>query len=191
MAKTPSTMLSLGTQAPGFVLPDADGNLWELQQHASGKPLLVIFLCNHCPYVIHIRHKLAEITRHYQEQGICVVGINSNDAINYPADNPEKMKEESAIAGYTFPYLFDETQKIAQAYQAACTPDFFLFDRQHRLVYRGQFDDSRPHSTTPVTGADLSAALEATLLGTPLVNEQFPSLGCNIKWKAGNEPHYC
>jgi AhpC/TSA family. len=149
-----------------------------------------MFLCNHCPYVIHIRNALAALTREFQEKGIVIVGINANDAVHYPADSPEKMVEEKALAGYVFPYLFDETQQVALAYQAACTPDFFLFDREHHLVYRGQFDDSRPKNGQPVTGADLRAALEAVVNDQPQTQEQIPSLGCNIKWKAGNEPRY-
>ncbi|NDU88753.1 thioredoxin family protein [Ferrovum myxofaciens] len=190
MAQTASTMLALGTQAPDFSLPDADGKIWRLSDLANQKPLLVIFLCNHCPYVIHIREKLAEVTGRFMTRGLAVVGINANDAARYPLDNPEKMKEESLLAGYAFPYLYDESQTVAQTYQAACTPDFFLFDRHHQLVYRGQFDGSRPKNAEPVTGKDLITALEAVLIDAPQVTDQFPSLGCNIKWKEGNEPDY-
>ncbi|KXW57799.1 thioredoxin family protein [Ferrovum myxofaciens] len=190
MAQTASTMLALGTQAPDFSLPDADGKIWRLSDLANQKPLLVIFLCNHCPYVIHIREKLAEVTGRFMTRGVAVVGINANDAARYPLDNPEKMKEESLLAGYAFPYLYDESQTVAQTYQAACTPDFFLFDRHHQLVYRGQFDGSRPKNAEPVTGKDLITALEAVLIDAPQVTDQFPSLGCNIKWKEGNEPDY-
>lgn len=190
MARTPSTMLALGTPAPAISLPDTHGRTWTLAQEAIGQPLLVIFMCNHCPYVIHIRTALAQLTREYQEKGIAIVGINANDVDHYPDDSPANMIEEKARAGYAFPYLFDETQQVAQAYQAACTPDFFLFDQHHRLVYRGQFDDSRPHSPQPVTGGDLRTALDAVLHNQPQTSEQQPSLGCNIKWKLGNEPDY-
>ena len=190
MAQTASLMLALGTRAPDFSLPDADGKIWHLADLADQKPLLVVFLCNHCPYVIHIRAKLAEVTREFMKRGVAAVGINANDAARYPLDSPEKMKEESALAGYAFPYLYDEPQTVARAYRAACTPDFFLFDRHHQLVYRGQFDGSRPKNAEPVTGKDLIAALEAVLSDAPQVTDQFPSLGCNIKWKEGNEPDY-
>lgn len=190
MAQTPSTMLALGTSAPSFSLPDTTGRLWSLSQEAINRPVLVMFLCNHCPYVIHIRNALATLTREFQEKGVAIVGINANDVANYPDDSPDKMATEKAQAGYVFPYLFDETQQVAQAYQAACTPDFFLFDREHRLVYRGQFDGSRPKNSQPVTGNDLRAALEAVVANRPQTAQQIPSLGCNIKWKVGNEPQY-
>lgn len=189
MAVTPSTMLELGTQAPDFKLPDTNGAVVSREEF-SGRPLLVIFMCNHCPFVKHVREKLAELGRRYQERGVGVVGINSNDVSGYPDDSPENMKREVAEAGYTFPYLYDETQAAAKAYRAACTPDFFLFDRDHRLVYRGQMDASRPGNEVPVTGEDLSAAVEAVLSGQPVTDEQKPSAGCNIKWKAGNAPEY-
>jgi thiol-disulfide isomerase/thioredoxin len=146
-------------------------------------------MCNHCPYVKHLRHKLAEVASEYQARGVAVVGINSNDVDNYPDDSPAKMKKEVAEAGYTFPYLYDETQEVAIAYRAACTPDFFLFDKDRQLVYRGQFDDTRPDQGEP-TGEDLTAAVDAVLAGEPLPEEQKPSMGCNIKWKRGNEPAY-
>ena len=190
MARTPSTMLALGTTAPDFTLPDTEGKPWSPSHHAKGQPLLVMFLCNHCPYVIHIRTALADMTREFLAKGVAIVGINANDAANYPADSPEKMVEEKQQAGYAFPYLFDDSQSVAKAYQAACTPDFFLFDRHHRLVYRGQFDGSRPHNTQPVNGVDLRAALDAVLADQAQATDQIPSLGCNIKWKAGNEPDY-
>lgn len=189
MARTPSTMLELGTKAPEFSLPDFDGNQVSLSSY-RGKPLLVMFICNHCPFVKHVRAKLAEIGRVYQERGMGVVAINANDVANYPDDSPEKMKLEAREAGYNFPYLFDDTQAVAKAYQAACTPDFYLFDSAHRLVYRGQLDDSRPGNNVPVTGKDLIAAMDAVLAGRPVSAEQRPSLGCNIKWKKGNEPEY-
>jgi len=190
MARTPSTMLELGTSAPDFSLPDpATGNTVKLADF-NGQPLLVVFICNHCPYVLHIADKLAEIAKTYQDKGVAFVAINSNDVANYPDDSPEKMPAMSERFGFTFPYLFDETQAIAKAYQAACTPDFYLFDADHKLAYRGQFDNARPRNEEPVTGADLADALKALLANMPPLEEQKPSLGCNIKWKAGNEPEY-
>ncbi|HEQ60502.1 MAG TPA: thioredoxin family protein [Firmicutes bacterium] len=190
MAVTPSTMLSLGTQAPDFSLPDTDGNLVSLSDFRDAPALLVIFMCNHCPFVKHVAKGLAQLAQEYQTKGVAVVGINSNDVQSFPEDSLANMKKEAARHGYTFPYLYDETQKVAKAYRAACTPDFFLFDRQRRLVYRGQMDDSRPGSGIPVTGNDLRAALDALLAGQPVPEVQKPSIGCNIKWKAGNEPDY-
>jgi len=190
MARTESTMLELGTQAPDFNLPDTNGNQVSLANFKDAKGMLVIFMCNHCPYVIHLRDALAELAKEYQAKGLAVVGINSNDASNYPDDSPEKMAEEVATQGYTFPYLYDESQAVAKAYMAACTPDFFLFDAEQKLVYRGQFDDSRPRNDEPVTGADLRAAIDALLNGTAIPVEQKPSMGCNIKWKEANAPDY-
>lgn len=192
MTRTLSTMLPLGTEAPRFRLPDPNGK-WVLSDDFKGKPaMLVAFICNHCPYVKHIRSKFAEVANEYQARGVAVVAINSNDVANFPEDSPEKMAEEIQSAGYRFPYLYDESQEVAMAYQAACTPDFFLFDRDRRLVYRGQFDDSRPRveNPLPVTGADLRAALDAVLDHKPVPAVQRPSMGCNIKWKAGNEPKF-
>lgn len=189
MVKTASTMLSLGTQAPDFSLPDVDGSLVSRSQFA-GKPLLVIFMCNHCPFVVHIRSVLQKFAAEYQSKGLAIVGISSNDAAAYPQDGPDKMKEEAHNAGYTFPYLFDATQEVAIAYNAACTPDLFLFDADHSLVYRGQFDASRPGNGLPVTGADLRIACDAVLGGQPVATEQRPSIGCNIKWRPGHEPEY-
>jgi len=183
-------MLSLGTQAPDFSLPDTDGNLVSLSDFRDAPALLVIFMCNHCPFVKHVAKGLAQLAQEYQTKGVAVVGINSNDVQSFPEDSLANMKKEAARHGYTFPYLYDETQKVAKAYRAACTPDFFLFDRQRRLVYRGQMDDSRPGSGIPVTGNDLRAALDALLAGQPVPEVQKPSIGCNIKWKAGNEPDY-
>ena len=190
MARTPSTMLPLGTEAPGFSLVNVDGRTVSLADFVGQPALLVIFMCNHCPFVKHIADPLAQFTAEYMDKGVAVVGINSNDAANYPADSPEQMVREAEERGYRFPYLYDESQEVAQAYRAACTPDFFLFDRDRRLVYRGQFDDSRPDSGIPVTGADLRAALDAVLAGTKPSEKQRPSIGCNIKWKPGNEPDY-
>ncbi len=190
MALTPSTMLPLGTAAPDFKLPDTNGETVALAAFKSQPALLVIFMCNHCPYVKHIRAGLAQLARDYQPRGAAIVGINSNDVANYPEDSPARMKEEVKSAGYLFPYLYDETQAVAKAYHAACTPDLYLFDKGRRLVYRGQFDDSRPGNGVPVTGKDVRAALEAVLAGKPATSEQKPGIGCNIKWKSGNEPDY-
>jgi peroxiredoxin len=187
MAATPSTMLELGTRAPVFALPDTDGTIVSRDDYAGG-PLLVLFICNHCPFVKHVRHELARIGAQYGARGVGVVAIGSNDIERYPQDGPAAMKEEKARVGYVFPYLFDETQDVARAYRAACTPDIFLFDASHRLVYRGQLDDSRPSNMKPVTGRDLRAALDAVLAGRPVSAEQVPSIGCNIKWKPGTEP---
>jgi len=184
-------MLVLGTKAPDFRLPDTNGkNIVSLADLKNAKALLVVFLCNHCPYVKHIRAGLAQLAREYLPRGVATVGISSNDIANYPADSPAKMTEEAKAAGYVFPYLYDETQAVAKAYRAACTPDIYLFDGDQRLVYRGQFDDSRPGNNVPVTGKDLRAALEAILSGKPVAPHQKPSIGCNIKWKPGNEPEY-
>jgi peroxiredoxin len=191
MARTPSTMmLPLGTKAPGFRLPDPFGRVWSLVEFESAPALLVGFICNHCPFVKHIRGGFAQLAKEYQDRGVAVVGISSNDFVAYPDDSPEAMAREVRAAGYTFPYLVDETQQVAKDYGAACTPDFFLFDGGQRLVYRGQMDGSRPGNDTPVTGEDLRRALDAVLAGRPVPTEQRPSLGCNIKWKAGNEPEY-
>lgn len=186
--ETPSTMIPLGREAPDFRLPDPSGKFWARDDFRNAKALLVIFMCNHCPYVRHLRTHLAGTIREYQAKGLAAVGINSNDISTYPDDSPEQMAKENRAAGYTFPYLYDETQEVAKAYGAACTPDFFLFDAERRLVYRGQYDGSRPSSGIPVTGADLRAALDAVLAGQPVPKEQRPSVGCNIKWKPGNEP---
>ncbi len=190
MAVTPSTMPDLGMKAPDFVLPDTEGKLVSLADFEDARALLVLFICNHCPYVKHVRHELARLCREYQERGVAIVAINSNDATSYPEDSPENMRKEKARVGYTFPYLYDETQAVAKAYRAACTPDFFLFDADRRLVYRGQMDDSRPGNGIPVTGKDLCAALDAVLAGRPVPENQRPSMGCNIKWKPGNVPDY-
>ena len=190
MALTPSTMLPLGTTAPDFKLPDTGGKIVSLADFKGLPALLVIFICNHCPYVIHLRAGLAQLARDYLPRHVGIVGISSNDAANYPADSPDKMKEEAKKAGYLFPYLYDETQAVAKSYRAACTPDIFLFDKNQRLVYRGQFDASRPNNGIPVTGNDLRAALDAVLAGKAVSEKQIPSIGCNIKWKAGNAPDY-
>jgi len=188
MAVTPSTMLALGTEAPRFSLPDTEGRTVSLADFKARPALLVMFLCNHCPYVKHVRQELARLGRDYQTNGVAVVAISSNDVAAYPDDSPEKMKEEKQQAGYTFPYLYDASQEVAQAYRAACTPDFFLFDAGRRLVYRGQLDGSRPGNDVPVTGADLRSALDALLAGRAVSPDQKPSMGCNIKWKPGAAP---
>jgi peroxiredoxin len=190
MALTPSTMLPLGTPAPAFRLPDTTGKPVALDDFKAAPALVVIFMCNHCPYVKHLRDGLAQFARDYLPRGVGIVGINANDVQNYPADSPAKMAEEAAAAGYLFPYLFDEAQTVAKAYHAACTPDFYLFDRNQRLVYRGQFDDSRPGNGLPVTGRDLRQALDTVLAGKAVSPNQQPSIGCNIKWKPGQEPDY-
>jgi len=190
MALTPSTMLPLGTTAPDFKLPDTSGKIVSPADFKDAPALLVIFMCNHCPYVVHIRAGLAQLARDYAPKRVAIVGINSNDAANYPADSPAKMKDEVKSAGYIFPYLYDETQAVAKAYRAACTPDIYLFDRGRRLVYRGQFDASRPGNGIPVTGRDLRNALDAVLAGKTVSTDQKASIGCNIKWKSGNEPDY-
>jgi peroxiredoxin len=183
-----STILPLGTKAPAFRLPDPSGKWVSSEDFAKALALVVAFICNHCPYVIHIRSRFAELAKEYHARGVAVVAINSNDAIAYPDDAPEKMAEQIREAGYTFPYLYDETQEVAKAYRAACTPDLYVFDANRALVYRGQFDDSRPRNDVPVTGADLCAALDAVLKGRPAPANQKPSVGCSIKWKPGNAP---
>src|SRR5512136_105979 len=190
MVAVNSTMLPLGTRAPDFRLPDPGGRIVSLADFKDKPALLVIFMCNHCPYVKHIRTGLAQLARDYLPRGAAIVGINANDANNYADDSPARMAAEVKSAGYLFPYLCDETQAVAKAYRAACTPDIYLFDHNRWLVYRGQFDDSRPGNGVPVTGKDLRAALDAVLAGKPVATKQTPSIGCNIKWKAGNEPEY-
>lgn len=190
MARTPSTMLELGTHAPDFSLPDPVNNTQVSLADFSGNPLLMIFTCNHCPFVLHIIQSLTETIHSYAEKGIKTVMINANDVANYPDDSPEKMIEFAAQQGFQFPYLFDETQQTAIDYQAACTPDLFLFDGAHKLVYRGEYDDARPGNDQPINGSELKAALDALLAGEAISAEQKPSLGCNIKWISGNEPEY-
>lgn len=184
MALTESNMLPLGTEAPTFSLVDTNGERVNFDANTSGKGFLVMFICNHCPYVKHLKKPLAAITKEFQDKGIAVYGINSNDVENYPDDHPEKMAQDSKEFGYSFPYLFDETQEIAKAYQAACTPDFFVFDKNKKLSYRGQFDESRPGDGKPIDGKDLREALENVLKNEAPLADQKPSIGCNIKWKA-------
>jgi thiol-disulfide isomerase/thioredoxin len=189
MVKTPSTMLPLGTPAPSFALPEpASGRTTSLDDFAGSRALLVMFLSNHCPFVKHIAGALADFGREYDGQGLAIVAINANDVANYPDDSPEKMAEEVERRGYPFPYLFDESQEVAKAYQAACTPDFFLYDAERKLAYRGQFDASRPGNDEPITGRDLRRACDAVLTGAIPSGAQIPSVGCNIKWKPGNNP---
>jgi len=190
MVKTASTMLPLGSPAPDFALPDPTGEVYRLADFADAPALAVMFICNHCPFVQHIRPELAWIAREYQQRGVAFVAINANDPEAHPEDRLDMMGLEILRHGYSFPYLFDATQEVAKAFHAACTPDFFLFDRDRRLVYRGQFDSARPGKSVPVTGVDLRRAIEALLTGKPVPAEQLPSIGCNIKWRPGQEPEY-
>ncbi len=192
-------MLKLGSPAPDFSLPDTEGNTVSLDDFKDAKALLVMFICNHCPFVVHVADELARLGNDYQPRGVAVVAISANDIETHPTDSPEKMKQEKALRGYTFAYLYDESQAVAKVYTAACTPDFFLFDAGKKLVYRGQLDDSRPtrissgnydSQKSPAHGADLRAALDALLSGQPVSDKQIPAMGCNIKWKSGNEPDY-
>jgi thiol-disulfide isomerase/thioredoxin len=194
MAATPSTMLPLGTPAPGFSLPDTVSGKQVSLADFAGKPLVVMFLCNHCPFVKWVRSEVARLAKDYASKGVGFVAISSNDVENYPDDSPAKMKDEARDAGYAFPYLYDESQDVAKAYKAACTPDFYVFDAKHSLAYRGQLDASRPSgrggSGGPPDGKDIRSALDAVLVGKPVSANQMPSIGCNIKWKRGNEPAY-
>jgi len=184
MAATPSSMMPLGTRAPEFTLPDTvTGENMSLRQLQGEKATLIMFLCNHCPYVLHINDALVRVAKQYQPLGVSFVAISSNDIINYPQDGPDLMKIHAERSGYTFPYLYDESQEVAKAYDAACTPDLFLFDAGLKCVYRGQFDSSRPKNNFPDTGKDLRAALDAVLAGRNVPEMQIPSIGCNIKWK--------
>lgn len=188
MVETNSQMLALGTEAPPFDLPDADGKQFSLSDARGSAAYLVMFICNHCPFVKHVRGELARLGRDYLPKNVAIFAINSNDAGTHPGDSPAKMKEEAKAFGYEFPYLVDAEQDLAKAYRAACTPDFFLFDANRRLVYRGQLDGSRPGNGQPVDGRDLRAALDAVLAGNSVSDDQVPSVGCNIKWIAGQEP---
>ncbi|MCC6155844.1 MAG: thioredoxin family protein [Candidatus Hydrogenedentes bacterium] len=191
MSLTPSQMIPLGTKAPDFSLRDVvSGKFVSLSDYEGKNGLLVMFICNHCPYVKHVAPELAKLGRYYLDKGIGIVAISANDVSTHPDDGPEKMRQEAMMRGYEFPYLYDEDQDVAKAYAAACTPDFFLFDDRMKLVYRGQLDDSRPGNSVPVTGKDLRTAIEALLLGNTMPGPQKPSIGCNIKWKRGNEPAY-
>jgi len=188
MVETASRMLALGTEAPAFTLPDPDGTQFSLDGSESADAYLVMFICNHCPYVRHLARELARIGHDYRPQNVAIYAINSNDYEKYPADAPARMKQEAADWDFNFPYLVDNDQSIAKAYQAACTPDMYVFNSERKLVYRGQLDDSRPANNVPVSGSDLRAALDAVLNGTAVPDDQTPSIGCNIKWKSGNEP---
>lgn len=190
MVAKASTMLPLGTPAPDFALPDTESKMHTLEDFAGAKALVVAFICNHCPYVKHIQKAFVDFAKEFTPRGVAIVAINANDVSRYPDDAPEKMAEEARRLGYPFPYLFDETQEVAKAYRAACTPDFYVFDQKRFLAYRGQFDDSRPKNDIPPTGEDLRRAVEALLSGNPVPREQKPSLGCNIKWRPGKEPDY-
>lgn len=190
MVKTASTMLPLGTKAPDFSLLNVDGSNVSLADFADSKALVVIFMCNHCPFVVHLRSDLVSFAKECQDKGAAVVAISSNDIDEYPQDGPDKMADDAKEFGYTFPYLLDATQEVAKAYRAACTPDFYVFDADQTLFYRGQFDDSRPNGDTPITGEDLRAAVDAALAGAESPIDQKPSLGCNIKWKAESAPEY-
>jgi len=186
-----STMLPLGTPAPPFSLRDVvSGKTYSLDSFADKTALLVMFICRHCPYVLHVQHEIARLGQDYADSALGIVAISSNDPQQYPDDAPERLKDMAQRLNFRFPLCFDETQEIAKAYKAACTPDFYLFDRERRLVYRGQLDDSRPGNNKPVTGRDLRAAIEAALTGKPVLAEQKPSIGCGIKWKPGNAPSY-
>lgn len=185
MAATPSNMIPLGTIAPDFTLPDTvTGRMMSLQELKSEIATVIMFICNHCPYVQHVQHELVRLAKDYQPKGISFIAISSNDVVGYPDDAPDKMKEVAERLGYPFPYLYDETQEVAKAYQAACTPDFYIFDKDLKCVYRGQLDDSRPGNLIPVTGRDIRAALDSILRGEPVNPDQKPSIGCNIKWKS-------
>ena len=191
MARTPSQMIDLGTEAPNFSLPDVvSGRNVSLDDFPDAKGFMIAFICNHCPFVQLIRHEFARYGRDYTDKGIAVIAINSNDILAHPEDGPDAMADDARRFGYTFPYCLDEDQSVAKTYQAACTPDLYLFDADRKLVYRGQFDDARPGSDFPVTGADLRAASDALLAGQSIPEPQKASLGCNIKWKPGNEPAY-
>ena len=191
MSAVNSTMLELGTKAPEFSLPDViSGESYSLEKFKGNKAVLIIFMCNHCPYVKLIKESLVEYAADYMPKGVGVIAVSSNDIENYPDDGPEKMKEDAERLGYPFPYLFDESQEVAKAYKAACTPDLFLFDENLELKYRGQFDDSRPGNDIDPTGADLREATDKVLSGETVPEDQTPSVGCNIKWKKGNEPEY-
>ena len=190
MAKVNSTMLPLGTQAPSFSLYDPEGNLFTLDHSSKSNAFLVMFICNHCPFVHHIRKELARLANDYIKRDVSIIAINSNDYETHPGDSPEKMKDEIMEWGYNFPYLVDEDQSVSIAYQASCTPDFFLFDSQQQLVYRGQLDGGRPSNDIPVNGRDIRAALDTLLAGDDVSEEQVPSVGCNIKWKPNNSPEW-
>lgn len=190
MVAVNSTMVELGSPAPHFELPDPDGALHSLESVSGGRPLVVAFVCNHCPYVKHIGPTFGRVARQLAEMGVSVVAISSNDVVHYPEDAPDKMAIAAKEWGWEFPYLFDEDQAVAKAYRAACTPDLFLYDAELKLAYRGQFDSSRPRNNDPIDGSDLRAAAAAVVAGEPVPEPQVPSIGCNIKWREGNEPDW-
>ena len=194
MSSTESTMLKLGTKAPDFNLPNTNPayprEMGSLADFGQAKAILIMFVCNHCPYVVHLRGALIELANQYKAKGLEVIAISSNSAQSHPQDGPDKMREEALKHTFPYPYLYDASQEVAKAYKAACTPDFFLFDAQQKLAYRGRFDASRPKNDTPVTGEDMRAAIDAVLADRAVDAEQIPSMGCNIKWAAGNEPDY-
>ncbi len=190
MSVTPSEMLELGTKAPDFELPDTKGNRVTLDQFEDAEVLVVVFMCNHCPFVKHVREEIVNIANDFKEKGVEFVAINSNDVENHPEDSPQQMAIEAEKFDYPFPYLYDESQEVAKKYRAACTPDFFVFDKDRKLSYRGQMDDSRPGNDEPLNGRDLRNALDTILEGEEITEEQKPSMGCNIKWKPGNAPEY-
>ena len=191
MSLTPSTMLPLGTTAVDFRLPDVvSGKTYSLKDFANKKALAVMFICQHCPYVQHIKKELAKLGRDYANKDVAIVAISSNDADNYPDDSPKELAKFAKAEGFTFPFLYDESQEVAKAYTAACTPDLYVFNKERKLVYRGQLDDSRPSTNKPVTGKDLRAAIDTVLADKPVSQDQRPATGCNIKWKPGNEPDY-
>ncbi len=190
MAQTPSTMIELGTRMPEFKLPDCNGRMHSSDELKGAPAALVVFYCNHCPFVKHVRDEFVKLTNEYMDKGLKAVAINANDYTAHPDDSPQAMARDAEQFGYQFPYLVDESQEVAKRFKAACTPDFFLFDGEQKLAYRGQMDDSRPGNDKPVTGADLRAAIDAVLAGRPVPSDQKPSIGCNIKWRPGNEPDY-
>lgn len=190
MSVTPSTMIELGTKAPDFALPDTRGNEVSLEDFDEAELIVVVFMCNHCPFVKHVRQEIINVANDYKDKGVEFVAINSNDVENHPEDSPKQMALEAEKYNYPFPYLYDESQEVAKKYRAACTPDFYVFDKDRKLVYRGQLDDSRPGNDEPINGKDLRMALDETLAGDTVSIEQKPSMGCNIKWKPGNQPDY-
>ena len=191
MVAVPSTMLPIGTRIPDFVLTNTvDGKPVSPRDYAGRNALLVMFICNHCPFVKHVKEELGRLAAEYEPRGLAIIAINSNDVVAYPQDGPDRMRELALEENWRFPYVLDDTQEVAKAFRAACTPDFFLFDHRQRLAYRGQLDDSRPSNGIPVSGRDLRAAIEEVVANHPVTGEQRPSIGCNIKWRVNNQPEY-